>query len=149
MNRDVVEALRRLQMTVSHAAHTSADRAAVNAYSRLWLSIVNAAAGCASDLEQKKVAPGAATFCAETKTANDRPLKDTYIIARHIQGAGGIFQAAGDTLELACGCAAVLEGLAVKLPKKVLIAAILTGCDHSGITVDELVRAHGRVCGDL
>ena len=153
MNKDVVESLRSLQMAVNHAQDTSADTATMNAYGKLWISVVNAAARCASDLEHKKVAPSAANTESENqksskssvdeKPADVKPSGETsYIFTCHTEGGNGVFQAAGGPLELAVDCSKVIGGLATKLPKCVMIAAVLAGCDAAGITLDEMVAAH-------
>lgn len=151
MNKDVVESLRGLQMAVNHAQDTSADTATMNAYGKLWISVVNAAARCASDLEHKKVAPSAANTESEKQKSSkssvvEKPAdvkcdRTSFIFTRHIQGGSGVFQAVGDPFELALDCAKVIEGLAEKLSKDLMIASVLAGCGEAGITIDEMVAA--------
>ena len=82
------------------------------------------------------------------KSSVDEKLSDvkageTYILSRHDDEHGMVhIECAGDTMELAAGGAAIISGLARRLPKPFVIAAILSGCDHAGITVDELVATH-------
>ena len=83
-------------------------------------------------------------FSVDEKTP-DVKTGGAYIIARSSGNGLGDLQTAGDTTELACACAAVISGLAGRLPKKFVIAAILTGCVDAGISVDNLKEVHDRV----
>lgn len=163
MNKGVREALRYLEHAIDQAEDMAKDTTEMNIYNVLWTDMANAAARCASDLENKKTALGVGS--TENGSKGGHPIADdslahnqsvdektpsvkigdgAYIVARSTGGGFGTFQAGGGTIELACGGAAVISGLAVRLPKQLVIAAILSGCDHAGISMDELVATHER-----
>lgn len=168
MNKDVREALRNLEHAIDRAQDEAADTAKMNIYGALWTDMANATARCASDLEHKKVAPGADN--TESGSKEGRPKRDdslthnqsvdekvadvkrdngAYIIARHVGDDIGSFEASGAPMKLAVCCAATISELAERIPKKFVVAAILSGCDHAGISMEELIGtymgAHGHV----
>ena len=73
----------------------------------------------------------------DVKTGNE-----TYIIVQSSGGSHSCFRMAGNVMDLACGGAAVISGLSQRLPRELVIAAILSGCDSAGISMDELTRTY-------
>lgn len=168
MNKDVREAICYLERAIDHAQDEAADTAEMNIYGALWTDMANATARCASDLEHKKAALGADN--TESGSKEGRPERDNslthnqsvdekvadvkrdngaYIIARHIRDDIGSFEAHGAPMELAVSCAAAISGLAERIPKKFVVAAILSGCGHAGITMEELIATYMGVHGHV
>ena len=159
MNKEVRDALSNLESAVDHAQDIAADAAEMNIYGALWTDMTNAAARCASDLEHKKVAPGAANTESEKQNSSEPSVDEkvadvksgngTYIFARHLGNDKGHFESCGDPRDLAVCCAAVISGLVHALPNRYIIAGILSGCDHAGITMEDLIVTYMGVHGHV
>ncbi len=95
MNKGVREAIRYLEHAIDHAEDTSADTAEMNIYGAFWTDMANAAARCASDLEHKKIAPGAANTESEKQNSSKFSVAEKAGVVKAPQAAA---QELADTL---------------------------------------------------